>query len=226
MSLHWIQLAVLAVASASIASPSNAHFVLTAPAATNEQSAVGNPQMDAPCGDEGAVKTGALTPFTAGETIDVTIDETILHPGHYRVALAIESTNELPQDPIVTLNEYGSCDTALIQDPPVFPILADGVLAHTSSFAGPQTFQVTLPEDLVCERCTLQVIEFTASHSLPCFHHHCAEIQVPEPGAIAAALAAGAALASSARSRSMARGREHLRRRQQRDDGLGDRREP
>jgi hypothetical protein len=205
MSPSRIQLAVLVVASASIASPSNAHFVLTAPAATNEQSDVGNPQMDAPCGDEGAVKTGALTPFTAGETIDVTIDEKIFHPGHYRVALAIESANELPQDPIVTLNASGNCGTALIQDPPVFPILADGVLAHTSEFAGPQTLQVTLPEDLVCERCTLQVIEFIGSHSLPCFHHHCAEIQVPEPGAIAAALAAVAALASSARSRATRR---------------------
>jgi len=53
--------------------------------------------LDAPCGDEGAVKTGALTPFTAGETIDVTISETIFHPGHFRVALATESASELPR---------------------------------------------------------------------------------------------------------------------------------
>ena len=211
MSQSRIQLVVLVAACASIAVPSGAHFTLDAPAATNEQSSPGRPVLDAPCGDDGAVKTGALTPFTAGETIDVTIGETIFHPGHYRVAIATESASELPQDPIVTPSGGNLCGTAEIQDPPVFPVLADGALAHTSAFAGPQTLQVTLPDDLVCERCTLQVIQFIGSHSAPCFHHHCAEIQVPEPGATAAALAAVAALGASVRSRSAARERERLR---------------
>jgi len=212
MSKSRIRLVVLVTACSSIAFPSNAHFRLDAPAATNEQSSP-RAVLDAPCGDEGAVKTGALTPFTAGETIDVTIAETIFHPGHYRVAIATGSANELPQDPIVTPSGGNLCGTAEIQDPPVFPVLADGALAHTSAFTGPQTLQVTLPDDLVCERCTLQVIEFIGSHSAPCFHHHCAEIQVPEPGATGAALAAVAALGSSVRSRSATRERKRRRER-------------
>lgn len=207
------RLVLLVAACSSIAFPSNAHFRLDAPAATNEQGTPGRVVLDAPCGDEGAVKTGALTPFTAGETIDVTITETITHPGHYRVAIATESASELPQDPIVTPGGGNLCGTAAIQDPPVFPVLADGALAHTSAFAGPQTLQVKLPDDLVCERCTLQVIEFIGSHSAPCFHHHCAEIQVPEPGATAAALAAVAALGASLRSRPATRERSRRRER-------------
>lgn len=205
-----IRLVVLVAACASIAVPSRAHFRLDAPAATNEQGAV-RAVHDAPCGDEGAVKTGALTPFTAGETIDVTITETITHPGHYRVAIATGSASELPPDPVVTPGNGNLCGTAEIQDPPIFPVLADGALAHTSQFAGPQTLQVKLPDDLVCERCTLQVIEFIGNHSAPCFHHHCAEIQVPEPDATAAALAAVAALAASVRSRPAARQRKRVR---------------
>lgn len=195
---------VAAVSSISV--PSHAHFELVAPDAANEQNDLGEPLTEAPCGTTTA-PTGALTQFSAGETIDVTINETIFHPGHYRVALAVESVDELPPDPVVTPNQTTACGTAVIQETPVFPVLADGVLAHTAQFAGPQTFQVTLPDDLSCERCTLQVIEFTAFHGLPCFHYHCAELAVPEPDALAASLAGVAGLAVSARSRSRTRAR-------------------
>ncbi|MBL4689070.1 MAG: hypothetical protein JKY37_31045, partial [Nannocystaceae bacterium] len=66
-------------------SPAQAHFILSSPAAVNEQNGLGDPQKAAPCGDNGAaVATSIVTTYSPGETITVTIDEMIFHPGHYR----------------------------------------------------------------------------------------------------------------------------------------------
>src|SRR5262249_55630132 len=48
--------------------------------------------------------------------------------------------------------------------------------------AAPQTIQVTLPSNMTCDHCTLQVIEFMSEHPLNnpggCFYHHCANISI------------------------------------------------
>lgn len=161
---------------------SRAHFVLQSPAAMTEQNQLGDPQKAPPCGDAGnAVATGAVTAYQAGDVVTITIDETIYHPGHYRVALAVNDISELPAEPPVTPNNT-DCGTVPIQDPAVFPVLADGVLLHDTSFAEPQTIEVKLPDDLSCDHCTLQVIQFMSNHGLNnpggCFYHHCATISV------------------------------------------------
>ena len=65
---------------------------------------------------------------------------------------------------------------------PVLPVLADNMLAHTTPFSGPQSFQITLPAGMTCASCTLQVIEFMSNHQLNnpggCFYHHCADIAI------------------------------------------------
>jgi hypothetical protein len=116
--------------------------------------------------------------FRPGEAIEVTVDEKIFHPGHYRVALAVNDRSELPPPPVVTAVGTDPCGSAEIQDPPAFPILADNVLPHTQPFGGPQTFSVTLPTDVTCSRCTLQVIEYMSNHGRPCFYYHCADISI------------------------------------------------
>jgi hypothetical protein len=46
---------------------------------------------------------------------------------------------------------------------------------------------VTLPPNVTCSHCTLQVIEFMSDHGLNnpggCFYHHCADISVGDAGA-------------------------------------------
>src|SRR5262249_954185 len=62
-----------------------------------------------------------------------------------------------------------------------YPVLADGMLPHTDPFTGPQSFQVTLPADVTCAGCTLQVLEFMQADvgaSGNCFYHHCANISI------------------------------------------------
>jgi hypothetical protein len=87
----------------------------------------------------------------------------------------------LPEEPPVTAGST-ACGSTVIQDPPVFPVLADGELLHTSAFSGPQSFQVTLPPGVTCDHCTLQVIQFMSNHALNnpggCFYHHCATVSI------------------------------------------------
>jgi len=143
------------------------------------QDAYGLPEKLGPCGDEGGgAPTGIVTAFRPGETIAVTIDEVIPHPGHYRVALTVADRSALPPEPRVTPRNGDPCGSAAVEDPPTFPVLADNILPHTEPFAGPQTFTITLPTDVTCTRCTLQVLEFMSSHLAPCFYHHCADISI------------------------------------------------
>lgn len=170
--------------SATLLAPhiATAHFVLRSPASWRVQDVLGDPQKLGPCGDEGAAAaTGAVTAFSPGETITITLDETIFHPGHYRVALAVGDRAELPAEPTVTAGAT-ACGSVPIMTPPVFPVLADGVLQHTSPLSGTQSFQVTLPSDVTCAHCTLQVLEFMSSHGAPCFYHHCADISIGGSG--------------------------------------------
>ncbi len=159
--------------------PGRAHFLLVAPDSWMSQGPLGDPQKLGPCGDEGGgTATGKVTAFRPGETIEVAVDEKIHHPGHYRVALAVEDRSELPPDPAVTAVGADPCGSVEIQDPPIFPILADNMLPHTQVFDGPQTFTVTLPQAVTCTRCTLQIIEYMSQHPRPCFYHHCADISI------------------------------------------------
>ncbi len=175
--MAWIALVLVAV-TPPIAS---AHFVLHAPASWREQGSLGDPQKMGPCGDDGdptAATTAIVTAFSPGQTITITIDEAIHHPGHYRVALAVNDRSELPPEPPVTPTQSTECGSVVIADPPVFPILADGMLPHTQPFHDLQSFTVTLPSNVTCDHCTLQMIEFMSQHDSPCFYHHCADISI------------------------------------------------
>jgi hypothetical protein len=190
-AMRRVHIAAMAAAVALAPGAAEAHFVLQQPASWAEQDGQGQPQKTAPCGQAdpqiAAVPTGAVTAFRPGDTITVTVDETTFHPGHYRVVLSTTGQGGLPADPATTLP--GTCMGLEIQDPPVYPVLADGMLPHTDPFTGPRSFQVTLPRDVTCTGCTLQVLEFMQADvggSGNCFYHHCANIS------IAAATDAGA----------------------------------
>jgi len=183
--MRRVHIAAMAGAAAVALAPgaADAHFVLQQPPSWAEQDGQGQPQKTAPCGQAdpqmAAVPTGAVTAFRAGQTITVSVDETTFHPGHYRVVLSTTGQGGLPADPATTLP--GTCMGLDVQDPPVYPVLADGMLPHTDPFTGPQSFQVTLPRDVACTGCTLQVLEFMQADvgaSGNCFYHHCANISI------------------------------------------------
>lgn len=166
---------------------SQAHFILTAPESASDQGPLGDPQKAAPCGLDGATPgtpTGKVTTYRAGQTIDLTIKETIYHPGHYRVAIA-PSVAALPADPPVTpetMPNNTPCGSVPIMANPTLPILADGIFKHTASYSQPQTVQIKLPDGFTCNNCTLQVIQWMYNHPLNnpggCFYHHCATVNI------------------------------------------------
>jgi hypothetical protein len=112
------------------------------------------------------------------------IQETIFHPGFYRVALAVNSRDELPKDPEVKTEPPANGPrsvSAAIQYPPLPPVLADGLFQHVAKFDKEQETDVEIP-NINCKNCILQVVEFMANHGLnkdgDFTYRHCAALLI------------------------------------------------
>ena len=121
-----------------------------------------------------------------GSKLHLKVLETIYHPGHYRVALALNSRDELPADPMTferTTERGPQSVWAVIQSPPQIPVIADGLFQHYTRPTAPQTYEadIQLP-NITCAKCTLQVIQFMAQHGYNqpggYSYHHCADLQI------------------------------------------------
>ncbi len=103
------------------------------------------------------------------------------HPGFYRIALAVNSRDELPKDPEAVTDSGGRSVSGAIQYPWAPPVLADGLFQHTVAFEKAQETDVEIP-NINCAKCTLQVIEFMAAHGRnkdgDFTYHHCAVLQI------------------------------------------------
>ena len=113
----------------------------------------------------------------------ILVQETVFHPGHYRVALA-RTAAQLPKDPIVTTRDSDRGPwsvSAEIQNPVAPPVLADGIFAHTERPTGLWETDVQIP-NINCQGCLLQVIQFMAEHALNAdgdySYHHCAVVNI------------------------------------------------
>jgi hypothetical protein len=164
-----------------------AHFKLLSPASWLIENDLGDPQKAAPCGGTNAdfgKHTWAVTQATGGSAMHIKVQETIYHPGHYRVALAVNSPTELPPDPKATTmdSDRGPRSvSAEIMSPVQPPVLADGLFVHQAKPDAPFETDVTLP-NINCRRCTLQVIQFMEQHAVNnpgmFTYHHCATVQI------------------------------------------------
>jgi hypothetical protein len=170
--------------------PTSAHFKLLEPASWLVESDRGDPQKAGPCGGSNTdwgKPSYIVGKAVGGQKLHLKIQETIYHPGHYRVALAINSPTELPLDPQVTTkdSEKGPWSvSAAIQSSPQIPVLADGLFVHSERPTGPMPpfeTDVQLP-NISCRKCTLQVVQFMADHGFNnpggYSYHHCAELQI------------------------------------------------
>ncbi|HEY5924573.1 MAG TPA: SCE4755 family polysaccharide monooxygenase-like protein [Kofleriaceae bacterium] len=169
---------IVLVVALAVPTTASAHFKLVSPEAAYTQNGLGDPQKSDPCGPtgDGGTPTNKVTTLMAGSMMTLTISETIYHPGHYRVAIAQDEAG-LPPVPTVTTGQT-ACGSAPITQNPTLPVLADGVLVHTSSFSGQQTAQIPLPAGMTCNNCVVQVVEFMSNHAAPCFYYHCARVNV------------------------------------------------
>ena len=186
-----------ALAATGAISPAvvQAHFKLLEPASWQVEDPRGDPQKAAPCGNDAKSQpSGTITKAVGGSKIHLKVQETIYHPGHYRVALAVNSREELPPDPYTAerTTERGPRSVwASIQSPPQIPVIADGLFQHYVRPAAPAQGQpapplvfetdVQLP-NINCPKCTLQVIQFMADHAYNqpggYSYHHCADLNI------------------------------------------------
>ena len=164
-----------------------AHFRLVEPASWLIEDDRGDPQKAGPCGgtntDYGK-PSYAVTQAAGGSRLHIKLMETIYHPGHYRVALAVNSPSELPLDPKATTDttDRGPRSvSAEIMNPVQMPVLADGLFPHQAKVDGLLETDVTLP-NISCRRCTLQIIQFMEQHAVNnpgmYTYHHCAVLQI------------------------------------------------
>ena len=190
----------LLVGLAALPAGISAHFKLLAPTPWIMTNQLGDPQKVGPCGgdpkgENEKILSKAITKLTGGSKLHLKIQETIFHSGHYRVALAVNSRNELPPDPL-TVEKWTARGPysvwGQIQSPPQIPVIADGLFPRYSkpgeaASAIPKTPMPPLETDIEvpninCAKCTLQVIQFMADHvyNQPggYAYHHCADLEI------------------------------------------------
>jgi hypothetical protein len=178
----------LVPAAVAILAPfARAHFHLLEPQSWLVEATNGDPQKLGPCGGTTAnagMPSGIVNQMRGGQKLHIKLQETVFHPGHYRIALAVNSRDELPADPQAVTRDGDKGPqsvSAPIQNPPKIPVLADGLFVHTTRSADPFETEVQIP-NINCPKCTLQIVEFMAEHGLNkdggFFYHHCAEMQI------------------------------------------------
>ena len=165
----------------------SAHFRLLEPASWIEEDKLGDPQKAGPCGGVAAnpgKPTNAVTRVQGGDKLHIKIQETYFHPGFYRVALSVNSRDELPKDPEAITEPSPAGPRAVsgkIVYPLVPPVLADGLFPHISPFNKELETDVDLP-NINCRKCTLQIIQFMTAQELnkegDYTYHHCADLRI------------------------------------------------
>jgi hypothetical protein len=178
---------VSAVLVTVVPTVTQAHFKLLEPASWLIEDERGDPQKSGPCGGSNTdygKPSYVVNQAVGGSKLHVKVQETIYHPGHYRVALAVNSPAELPVDPkaaTMDTDRGPRSVSAEIQNPAQIPLLADGLFVHTAKVDTPFETDVTLP-NISCKRCTLQVIQFMEQHAVNnpgmFTYHHCAVLQI------------------------------------------------
>lgn len=167
----------------------SAHFKLLAPDSWLVENDLGDPQKQGPCGgtsQNAGEPSMKITELKGGQTLHFKVQETVFHPGHYRIALAVNSRNELPADPKATTRDSERGDwsvSAEIMNPVAPPVIVDGLWAHTdrAAIAQPWETDITVP-NINCDKCTLQIIQFMAEHGRnrdgDFSYHHCADVKI------------------------------------------------
>jgi hypothetical protein len=193
-----------------LSTTAHAHFKVLQPASWLKEDSLGGPQKGSPCGPgntrpflgddvQPVPVSDEVTTFHAGETISVQLQETVYHPGYFRIAFAKTraadaTTTDFPNPP---LSDPDNClfDKAAVKTGAHDNVLADGLfMVEEQSAPGRSLMQdVKLPNE-PCEDCTLQIVQVMEAHpAQSCFYFHCADIAIlPAEGASGSSLAAAA----------------------------------
>jgi hypothetical protein len=137
----------------------SAHIALTYPPPRTADQKAG------PCGATGSTRSKTVTTFAPGATIMVEWDETVDHPGHFRIAF-----DDAGDDVFVNPNSPDDNFAFTLKEP-----IADKAGGH-------YTQAVTLPNK-PCTNCTLQLMQImTTAVPYNSFYYQCADIALSEDG--------------------------------------------
>lgn len=110
----------------------------------------------APCG--GIARTNAPTILTAGQKLLVQWEQTVNHPGYYRIAFSPAGDAGFDANVIV----------------PMFP-----------NVVGQQFFETTITvPSTPCTNCTLQLIQYMTENDPPSLYYSCGDIEIRAVGPI------------------------------------------
>lgn len=191
----WVGLFTLGILFAVCPTPAEAHFRLVMPPSWLTEDPLGSPQKGSPCGPGNRMLilgddvqpvpvSNIVTTFSAGQTISLQLEETVYHPGYFRVSLARTkpaeaSTTDFPNPPLTdTVNCH--YDRAAVPTGAHDNVLADGLFtAEGQDGTGRSLMQSIKLPDEPCEDCTLQVVQVMEGHpGSSCFYFHCAALQI------------------------------------------------
>jgi len=165
------------------------HFRLLEPTSWIIENERGDPQKAGPCGGSNTdwgTESYVINQAIGGHPLHIAVQETIYHPGHYRVALAVNSPTELPADPVTETRqgERGPISvSAEIMDPVAPPVLVDGLWQHDTRPTEMATYEadIRLP-NIDCDKCILQVVQWMNEHGFNnpggYTYHHCAMVRI------------------------------------------------
>jgi hypothetical protein len=136
-----LRLALLAAVGTLAPSLADAHVQIRAPKQRTQDQKFG------PCGVTGGTRSQNVCAFRPGATITLAWDETVDHPGHFRVSFDDDGV-----DDFVDPTGYTDFDSA--------PSVLEDNIGDRDVGAGDRGYSidVTLP-DVECQNCTLQLIQ-------------------------------------------------------------------
>jgi uncharacterized protein (TIGR03382 family) len=150
---------VVAIALLGISgSIAHAHIHLMQPLSRTDEP-LGDPQKMENCGDPTITRTARVTTYKPGETITVNWQETIEHPGWFRIAFQANGEGFRAPPPANGPNSAGTASNYPTEDRTGMVDATDGSLVLKDRIPdGTLTAQVTLP-NMECTNCTLQLIQ-------------------------------------------------------------------
>ncbi len=149
-----MRIVALGLASLFVSGTAYAHIAMTTPARRSVDQKAG------PCGQAGSTRGTNVTEFAPGETVTVEWDETVDHPGHYRIAF----------------DDDGNDFTNPNNPDDNFP--ATMVEPIVDKSGGHYTQSITLPTT-PCENCTIQLVQvMTTAVPYNSFYFQCADIRI------------------------------------------------
>ncbi len=139
--MSYVVTSSLAIALVLVPGAALAHVQLESP--LQRESA----QKQGPCGNSGSARSGNVCAYRPGTTITVTWDETVEHPGHFRI-----SFDEDGDDDFVVPTGYDDIG-------PYDGVLVDNIADRDVRSGDPGYSQEVQLPDVECDNCTLQLIQ-------------------------------------------------------------------